>query len=166
MDFVYGNRSRIARMTALTRESLIMPCVIIRIVEDRSIGRSRLTVSGIRIDLIYLTSVRTVYVILVAVPLFRAGNITFPNAGITNLVKIVCFRVPVVEISDNTDSLGMRRPYTEKEALLTVRFRIRSGPEIVITLIVLSRIEKIRLIHEISPTRMGINAHISSFHLL
>ena len=147
MHFVDRDRTRCTRMDTLACESLIVPGVIIRIIKDRCIGRSRLTVTRIRIDLIYFRSVRSVDMVLIPVPLLRPDDIGFPDTRIPDLIHVICFRIPVVKISDYTDCLRMGRPHPEQEALLPVIAHERTGPEVVITLIILARIEKIRLIH-------------------
>ena len=150
-------------MHALTGKSLVVPGIVVRIVKDRCIRRSRLAVSGIRIDLIHFASVRSIHVVFVAVPLLRADDIPFPDAGIPDPVHVVRLRIPVIKITDDTHRGGIRRPDPEKKAFLTIVAHEWTGPKIVITLIIFARIEKIRLVHVISPTYMGMTAHFFHF---
>ena len=59
---------------------------------------------------------------LIKIPSFQIGDEACPYAGITNKMKKVPARFPIVKIPDNTDRLGGRRPNRKVKSMVVVKF--------------------------------------------
>src|SRR6478672_4073025 len=118
MNLVDGHRRRQRlALAALFHPLGILPLVP-RVPDDAGGTRRRLVEEADRVELVHrVVAVARRDVVLVLHPLAGAGDERLPDAGLLARVQWVTGLVPAVEVADDADVAGRRRPDGEVDAL-------------------------------------------------
>src|SRR5207302_7823117 len=93
----------------------VAPAVLLLIDDGRGVGWD-LEIPAVRIGLMQQMSAARPNFALVAAAVAQLGDEDLPHAGSHQLAHRVDAAVPAIEVTDDADSLGVRRPHREVNA--------------------------------------------------
>ena len=146
MELIDIDGLRCESVSTLSAELIIVPDIVFRIVDDRSVVRSRLEMSGKRITLLLNAVILAYDSVFIAVPLLCARNLLFPYSCLAEHEHLAIIGIPVVEIAHDSDHSRVGCPDSENESL-PVLILVRVSPEELVAHVVLALVEQISSIH-------------------
>ena len=105
---------------ALVQPLLVLPLVALNIVYLCGCIRTCFHVVAVRVCFQTNLTLAAFDAVLVSVVLFKTRNEQLPDTAVAYFLHRALVSVPLVEITDNADTCGVRRPYSEYYAFLTL----------------------------------------------
>ena len=113
MDFINGDR----RIKAVSLLTILRLDNLLRQAANQRCGiRTHLRFEGIRVGFNAQLAVGVNHLEFIKLPVVRPGDKQLPDAGFPTQAHRVAAAIPVVELADNGDTLGIGRPHGEPRA--------------------------------------------------